>query len=191
MARAASCFAPFLALLAGCASAVVPPADPAEPLCVYVIQNAKHFGLILPRDAGGFVEYGYGDWEWYALEEDSWSDACGTVVWPTLGTLARRESHVAGFAGLRLRYPAGAALLPVEAEAGRVRGLLRGLDERFARGFSQGFYSARYDMYFVPDAERFWFPHMCADETAEWLEELGCTVSWTPIRMGLRVQDAP
>ncbi len=187
---AGPCIALLLALLTGCASAVVPPPQPAEPLRVYVIQNAKHFGLILPRAAGGFVEYGYGEWRWYALEDDSWHDACRTILWPTLGTLARRDSSAANEAALRGRYPAGAQLLPFLAERERVRALLCQLDERFARGLPQGLYSATYDLHFVPDPERFWFPHMCADETAEWLEELGCSVSWAPIRSGLSIEPA-
>jgi len=178
-----------LALWTGCASTVTPPSGVGDPVTVHLTSAGKHAGLLLPRGDGRAVEYGYGAWSWYALNRDEWWRAPGTVLWPNRGTLGRRDVRPGEVQG---RSYGGATVSELRVSAARATALLRRLDEEFEEASSsigEPHYNEPFDMHFVPHPERFWFGHMCHDEVAEWLRELGCEVSRTAIRTGLGVRD--
>ena len=80
----------------GCTSTVTPPTNPIDPVEVFVLSEAMHTGIVLPPDPGSsgnpdqYVEFGFGDWNWYALSNNAWNNAFATVLWPTQGALGRR-----------------------------------------------------------------------------------------------------
>ena len=45
-------------------------------------------------------------------------------------------------------------------------------------------------MSFVPHEDGYWFLYNCNDVVARWLQELGCSVSWVPIRLDLEVAES-
>ena len=45
-------------------------------------------------------------------------------------------------------------------------------------------------MSFVESEDGFWFLYNCNDALADWLRELGCSVSFVPVRLGLSLRDA-
>ncbi|MBM3961729.1 MAG: hypothetical protein FJ306_07500 [Planctomycetes bacterium] len=73
----------------GCTATVTPPRTVAQPATVHSRREAMHTGLVLPpaTDGAGFVEFGYGEWEWFARGNDAWYRVFPTVLWPTMGTL--------------------------------------------------------------------------------------------------------
>ena len=170
-----------------CASVVTPPKDPPDPVEVRLLSTGRHAGLLLPVGDGRTVEYGYGEWSWYALAKDDWWRAPAVVLWPTQGTLGRRYVLDADLAAMRGSYGAG-TLAVLRVSRASVERLLARLDAAFAAGGEPRFH-ALYDMEFVKHAEGFWMLHDCHDEVAEWLEQIGCDVSWAPVRVGLRVVD--
>lgn len=162
----------------------MPPEAPASPVAVRLLSDGRHAGLLLPCADGRVVEYGYGAWSWYALLENQWWRAPATVLFPNEGTLGRRYvDH--GDIGAEGDYLGGRLSHLVVPEE-RVIRLLARLDGEFASGGTPH-ENQLYDMHFVKHPERFWFGHLCHDEVAEWLRELGCSVSRAPIRTGLRV----
>jgi len=179
-------------VLAGCTSIVTPPEGPAAPTVVYLLREAMHVGLVLPQPEAqglGFVEYGFGDWSWYALGNDAWYHVFATVLWPTAGALCRRDYAGVDGAGLQ-RWCAVAqreldSMTVGGAEAARLR-------ERLERDFrdAAGGQVARPElgMVFVPAPGSYWFANTCADVTADWCRELGCKISWAPIRGSLAVR---
>lgn len=147
--------------------------------------SGRHFGLILPDGRSGWVEYGYGDYDWYALRRTRWYHVFDTLLWPTRATLGRRF-----FPSTTRDRPATdgrARLMPVEVASARARALERELDRRYSARAAHEIHNEAFGLDFVPTEPRFWAFHNCADAVAEWLEELGCEVSWRPIRKGLRV----
>lgn len=52
----------------GCTATVTPPRNVARPATVHLLREAMHTGLVLPPapSVAGFVEFGYGEWEWFA-----------------------------------------------------------------------------------------------------------------------------
>ncbi|MCA8964664.1 MAG: DUF2459 domain-containing protein [Planctomycetes bacterium] len=168
-------------LLLGCTSVVTPPRDVRDPVTVLIIRDAMHRGLVLPR-AHGYVEYGFGDWSWYAAGADSWYNTFATVLWPTAATLSRR-THAADDPEALMRLVSWAEFDPLVVERQQADRLLARLDADFAAGQDLIVRRADLRMDFVPTAGSYWFPHNCADVCAEWLVELGCEVSWVPIRL--------
>lgn len=167
----------------GCTSTVTPPALVENPTAVLLVRDAMHRGLLLPNESG-YVEFGFGDWSWYALGNDSWYHAFPTVLWPTQGTLSRRQHHAHDLAGAR------AAMSWAEFESFAVdrqaaERLRDRLEAAFAARASERVHQAYLRMDFVPYDDSYWFLDNCADACAAWLTELGCAVSWVPIRTDL------
>ena len=172
----------------GCASTVKAPASVKDPVTVRLMSTGRHAGLLLPCPDGRVVEYGYGDWGWYALLKNEWWRAPATVVWPNQGTLGRRYIRSEDLDAMGDTY--GFAHLSKLVVSGEKTGeLVARLDARFAAG-GEPHYNEAYDMWFVKYPSRFWFVHDCHDEVAEWLRELGCSVSPAPIRVRLRLEKA-
>lgn len=174
-----------LALLSpSCSSLVRPPSDPPEPTRVFVLYSARHRGLVLPAAEGGWIEYAYGDRDWYALQRDRWYHVFDTVLWPTRATLGRRVlapgPDGAPAAG-------GARLVPLHVAAERVHDLRRDLADRYEARRDEEIHNALHGIDFVPTEPGFWFGHNCNDEVGEWLEQLGCEVSGALIRTDLEV----
>jgi hypothetical protein len=166
---------------------VTPPPAPRDPITVFVLRDALHTGLVLPPLRGGapWVEFGFGDWSWYALGNDSWYHAFATVLWPTQATLSRREFRASTPEELQ-RAASWTHLLPVVVSRQRADELQRRLQQRFDTTGERVVQRPGWSMAFAPlDDDAYWLGHNCADLAGEWLEELGCRVSWVPIGFAL------
>lgn len=173
--------------LVGCTSTVRAPSAVAKPATVLLIRDALHRGLLLPDDSG-YIEFGRGEWSWYALGKDSWYNVFATVLWPTRGTLSRREHRSRDVAGVRAAMPwAEFEEFVVDRDAAET--LRARLAEEFAAAHAESVYQPQLRMTFVPTASSYWFLDNCADAVAQWLGELGCSVSWVPIRLDLRLAE--
>jgi len=62
---------------------IIPPTGPANPVTVYVVEQGYHSSLVLPDRDGGLIQYPYGDWRYFALNQQDFSNAMGF----TLGSL--------------------------------------------------------------------------------------------------------
>ncbi len=172
-----------LAWTVGCTSTVTPPARVANPTEVLLIRDAMHRGLLLPN-GNGFVEFGFGDWSWYALGNDSWYHVFPTVLWPTQGTLSRRQHHASDSASARAAM-SWAEFESFVVERETAKRLRDRLEAAFAARAGERVHQAYLRMDFVPYDDSYWFLDNCADACAVWLTELGCAVSWVPIRTDL------
>lgn len=172
-----------IGVTSGCTSTVKEPATVNDPVSVLVIREALHRGVVFPRETD-MVEFGFGDWAWYALEEDEWYDALPTVLWPTRATLSRRVIPATDAASARAAMP-WLEFVELRVERDAAVRLRERLEVQFAAGAAELVQPAGRSMQFVPCEGSYWFGHNCADVAAQWLEELGCEVSWLPIRFDL------
>jgi hypothetical protein len=162
--------------VAGCATAVRPPADPKDPVVVVLIDYGHHSGVILPEPGGAWVEYAFGEWDYFALNK---TDLCTGMIalgCPNQGTLGRRVHPKADVRdlmdGVRAeeRFPLTVSRERSEALRGR-------LEERFQRRIDTKVYNPVHQLTFVKDDETYICWNNCNHVTAAWLEELGCEVS--------------
>jgi hypothetical protein len=191
VAAAAAILVVLLLAAAGCTSTITPPAGVRAPVTVFLLREARHNGIVLPPcgDGAEYVEFGYGDWSWFALGNDAWYHAFATVLWPTAGALGRRTFGARTADELHRRVT-WAELHAIEVERERAHALRTELQRAFDAGAAHA--HPRHDLgwVFVPDDRSYWFANNCADVAADWLQQLGCTVSWVPIRTSLARVDA-
>jgi hypothetical protein len=172
----------------GCTATITPPANVATPATVFLLREAMHTGIVLPPVAGDdqYVEFGYGDWSWFALGNDAWYDAFATVLWPTTGALGRRTFGARTPDELRRRVT-WAELHELTVERDRATALREQLQAAFDAGAAAARPRPELGWIFVPDARSYWWANNCADVAAHWFEDVGCTLSWVPIRISLTV----
>ncbi len=168
--------------LSGCTSTVTPPVDPADPVTVYLVQEASHVGLVFPVGDGRWTEYGYGDWDWYAAMHTSWYHVFDTILWPTSGCLGRRRFETHG-RFVAVHPPSNhAAIRVARADADA---LVASFERVFERHDADRLDNPTWRMTFVPADRGYWFGYNCYDAAADWLRALGCRVTCAPIRLGL------
>jgi hypothetical protein len=167
-------------------SQVRPPPPTADSVVVRVLATGLHSGLLLPCGGGNVVEYGYGEWGWYARDESAWWRAPAIALFPSQGAIGRRYVREEDLATTGGKY-GGGTLAPVRVPRAAVEALVAKLDLAFATG-GEPYHNELYDMDFVKCPARFHLFHECHDATAEWLRELGCDVGEAPIRVGLVVE---
>jgi hypothetical protein len=173
-------------LLAACTSVVSAPRATDDDVEVLLVQEGWHSGLVLAAGDPAPVEWGYGDFRWYALGHDRWFDVLPALFWPTAGTLSRRTWP----AGERERRAAG-TVVAFAAPRARVERLARDLEAAFERERASSTWNAEWQTDFVVHRDAFWLFHDCHDATARWLAELGCAVEPALVRAGLSLRTDP
>ena len=132
-----------------CTSVVTSPEELTDPVTVHLVFDDRHRGLAFPDGQGGYVEYGFGEWGWYAHEQDAWYHVFSTILWPTAGTLGRRETKVATAQALLTRYH-WMRFEELEVERALLTTLRAELATQFAAHEADAVYNANYRMTFVP-----------------------------------------
>ena len=165
------------AALAGCTTTIIPPANPTDPVSVFVLDYGRHSSLLLPdTSAQAFIEYAYGDWNWFALDRSEWYDVFPTLFWPTRGALGRRTLHVESNPETILGVLACEHVLEVTVSARRARELSAELDSQFERRSDTVHYQPLYDLSFVHGETAFHLFENCNHVLADWLRDLGCEI---------------
>lgn len=176
-------------VLAGaCTSTVLPPPPVDDPVEVFLLHEAMHVGVVLPPAADGapFVEFGYGDWSYYALGSTGSSGSIAAALWPTAGALGRRTFAAGTAEQLRARAT-WVELSPLVVSRRRVDALREQLEAEFASGLAGVVAQPSFGFRFVPFDASYSLAWTCADQAAEWLRALGCEVWWAPVRVSLSV----
>lgn len=181
--------APLLFAAAGCAYRVTPPADVRHPTTVYVADLGYHASLLLPAGDGGYAEFAYGQWRWFALNEDTWLDGIGAMLIPQRGALARRIL-VAPKNERELSSAIGSeAVLSIVVEARNAAELLSRLTQRWEQAAQTAHYNPVIGMTVVHDPSRYSALHNCNSVVTDWLRELGCRVRGGALWADFRLAD--
>ncbi len=172
----------------GCTFTITAPEDVADPTTIFMLREAMHSGIVLPplSPMDEFVEFGFGDWNWFALGNDAWYHVFATVLWPTQGGHGRRTFGARTAAELKSRVT-WAELSPVTVSRAKATALRQRLQLEHDRRFAEAVRRADLGWVFVPSDQSYWFVVNCADVAADWFRELDCSVGWVPIRTGLTV----
>jgi hypothetical protein len=165
-----------LALLSGgCATQVTPPKFVRDPVTVYVTDYGKHSSIVLPDPDGGYVEYAYGDYDWFALGDVNLFSGIRAAFASPRATLGRRSfpARDGPLAPADLKCE---KLAQFPASRARVEALRMNLESIFNRSREKPIHSDFSMLEHVPDPQRYWLFHNCNHATAEWLDALGCKV---------------
>lgn len=179
--------------IAGCGAIVTPPMNVEEPATVYVLDYGRHTTLLLPAGSGEeehWVEYAYGEWKWFALDETDWTRVFPVMLWPTQGALGRLEWSVEPDDVRRERFVSEEGFIKVDVEAGDAQALLERLNKRYASRAGTYQYGVKSRLHFVHDDASYHLLHNCNHETARWLRELGCDVDGLAILADFRLRQA-
>jgi len=164
-----------LLTVTACATTVRPPAAPRDPVVVVLIDYGYHSGLILPEPGGGWVEYAYGEWDYFALNKTDLCTGMIALCCPNQGALGRRKHPEMGYRDLMDGVKAEERF-PLTVSRERAEALWRRLEERFQRHIDTRVYSPVHQLTFVKDDDTYICWHNCNHAVAAWLEELGCDV---------------
>jgi hypothetical protein len=165
-------------LPAGCATVVVPPTAPREPVTVFLLDHGGHASLVLPAGTRGLVRYTYGDFRWYAQGQTGIAEGLAALAGGTPAALGRRELRGPAEAqALRAQVREGIQqLLELQVAGAASEGLRGELEELFAANRATLVYSATYDLEFVRHPIPYSAEHNSNAVMAGWLEALGCRV---------------
>ena len=170
-----------MTVLVGCTTTVIPPQTNRPTTQVYLADYGRHSSLLLPEDSGGYSEYAFGDWEWFAVGDTLLWVGIGSMLHSSQATLGRRnvewQPDVKDFAHALGAEKVQRIACPVD----RVAALAGALDQRYWRDAAHGgddeiFYSDYSELWHVKDNENYCALHNCNHVTARWLRELGCTI---------------
>lgn len=180
-----------LALIsAACTTVVVPPAAPAAPQPVFLLDHGRHSSLVLPGEAGGLVRYSYGDWAYYALGRTGPFEATAAVLWPTRAGLGRRELP----GPPTLEGVGRAVLVGIEqayeliVDARDIERLRASLDAIYRANRQTLVYNPGNDLEFVHHPRRYTVFHNSNRVVADWLAELGCEIRGAALLARWRVE---
>lgn len=164
-------------LASGCVNTIRAPDAPGETRRMYLLDLGRHTRLAFGLGGGEFVEYGYGEWLWYAKLEDQWWRVPAVILWPTQGTLGRQEWRgERAEARLLARY-SGLEVLELAAAENLVVALVEELDRAFHDETARLLHNERYGLDFVPHERNYWLLHNSNHAVKEWLESTGHEVS--------------
>jgi hypothetical protein len=154
---------------------IVPPANPVEPITIYVIDHGWHSRLVLPTDKGELIQYAYGDWKYFALNQQDLKSGAAALFLPTQGTLGRRKfSNIVELQ--QIIQQQDYTLLSLEVALAKVTQLLKLLDERFNRNISTSIENPQTGLTLVKDDQEYTLLQNSNHEIVEWLQDLDCKV---------------
>ncbi|MEM9166144.1 MAG: hypothetical protein AAGB48_03885, partial [Planctomycetota bacterium] len=142
-----------------------------------------------------FVEWGYGDWRWYANDRGSLLYGSVIFLWPTDGTVARRAWDGPPWGGGGAGEPrdeiAGYAEWVYELDVDRSAAaeLLASLESRYDASRGTEIYNERRRTWFVRDDSSYWLGHQSSSVMAGWLEDLGVDADGFTIRARYRARE--
>jgi len=145
-----------------------------NPVDVYVLDRGYHSRLILPDDQGGLVQYAYGDWRYFALNQQDWRTGLAALFLPTQGTLGRKRFR--DFPALARRLRPSDTLLEITVAGADVAQLRRSLQARFQQHWHTRTVNPRSGITFVQDDQDYTLLQNSNHEVARWLRALDCRV---------------
>jgi hypothetical protein len=153
---------------------IIPPSDPVEPVTVYVVDLGLHSRLVLPDRDQGLIQYAYGDWRYFALNQQGLGSGVRALLIPTQGTLGRRR--YANISGLQQSVSSDTTILSFAVARNKVTALNQFLDQRFENNIYTAIFNPQNQMIFVQDDLDYTLCHNSNHELVVWLKKLNCRV---------------
>jgi hypothetical protein len=173
--------------LPGCAWRVIPPAQVADPVPVFVTEYGRHTRLALPNDSAAFVEYGFGEWNFYGLEKQGWLSALRAISGFGQGALSRRELPFARDEAEFLQTAQGARSARLWVERSSANDLREELEARWRANAGVVVVRQEDQIPVSRDPAHYHLLGNSNHAVANWLKRLGCSVRGYPITSGFEI----
>lgn len=172
----------------GCTMVVRPPDNPVDPVTVVLVDYGRHSSLILPGPEGGSVEFAYGEWDWFALNQTSIFRAMALTLWPQQGALGRRAipaptDPVALEAHVRCEE-----FFAIRVARAKAAGLWSRLENQWNSGSGEAVDNPALGLRFVKVDDDYVLGRNCNHMTARWLKDLGCDVVGSACFSSFRIE---
>lgn len=162
-------------LCAGCTTTVIPPRNVADPVNVYLTDYGRHSSILL-RDpqTNLLTEFAFGDWNWFAINQNTSGDAVEALLFSAGSTLGRRHIDAADNPGDVKDKTGAYTVQSFPASREKVNRLLTQLEDEFNSHVNSITYNALMQLWFVRTSEPYSAWHNCNHLTTRWLHQLGC-----------------
>jgi hypothetical protein len=180
-----------LLLLVSCTTTVIPPAAVADPETVVLLTHGKSSSLVLPNEGTGLTRWAFGDWRYYARGRTGPYESAAAVLWPTQGALGRQQIASAPARLDDLIADLGIGIddvLPLRVERAAVDSLRQRLESLFEANRATLLYNPSPRLEFVHHPEPYTLFNSSNRKVAQWLRELGCTITGVPLLSNWRVE---
>jgi len=174
--------------LSGCQHVIEPPATVSDPVRVFVIDYGPHASLALPNEDSGLVEWSWGDWNWFALEQTGPLEGLQALFASRRSALARRELAAAQNAQELAARVGAEEVLPIVVERDRIGVLQRDLEARWLRRREEAVRHPN-GRVFVPDDADYSLFNNSVNQLARWIEALGAEVSGTGVTANFKLRE--
>jgi hypothetical protein len=175
-----------------CTTTVIAPAAPADPVPVFLVDYGMTSAVALPH-GGGLAVYAYGDWQYYALADNTAWRGVAALAWPTQGAIGRgrlRGPATAASVMAQLQGRGAEAVHVVQAERASVERLIARIDRAYEDQRLTEVENAGYGMHFVQYPQRYTWFWNSNHQAAAWLEELGCEIRGPAFASRWRIREA-
>jgi hypothetical protein len=176
---------------AGCTWRITPPGAVERPGTVYVTTYGKHTRLALPQaaDPHRLVEFGFGDWHYYALEETGLLSGLRALFWSEASAYSRRELRYHPDPDTFSRLSGGERSARLVVEQSQIAVLRDALEQRWRSLAGETVQRSAEELSLRRSDEPYHLFHNSNHRTAEWLRELGCEVRGVTILGSFRVTE--
>jgi hypothetical protein len=175
-------------LLPGCAWTVREPSAIADPVPVWISEYGKHCRVAVPSGRSTFIEYGFGEWNFYGREKRDIFSILRAGTGFGAGAFSRRELIPAPDGTLGPWQTGGTRSESVLVERANAELLRRKLDARWQAN-QHTVRNREIDGVVVSrDPARYHVFRNSNHATAEWLRELGSEVRGFPLFSNFQVE---
>lgn len=167
-------------LSAACTWTVVPPDLDQPGAAVMVTSYDKHARLALPSGDGRFVEYGFGDWHYYALEQWGTRSMLRGAFFSQGSAFSRRHLPWTDDPEAFRHAAGGVSTYRMEVDPARVAALRQRLEARWAQLDGERVHRDWEDLTLVRWDRRYHLFDNSNHKVVHWLRELDVEVrGWT------------
>lgn len=159
-----------------------------------LVTHGKSSSLILPNGELRAARWAFGDWRYYAVGETGLWSTVAAALWPTPSALGRQVIDPAPEATRDLLASLGIGIdkaYSIRVERAAVARLQARLESIFEANRETLLYNPGPRLEFVRHPEPYTLVNSSNRKIAEWLRELGCTISGVPLLSRWRVESAP
>jgi hypothetical protein len=158
---------------------------------VFVTDYSRHSSILLPTPQGYYVEYAFGDFQWFALSQTQSSNGVHAMLWSDGSTLGRRQLTLPDDPLEVAAATDAEKVIRFKAPRAKVDALRNELDAAYFARHDTITYNPASSMWFVRSREPYNALHNCNHLTARWLRQLGCQIRGTAMFSKFRISPKP